>query len=68
LGDKSFLAKRLGAFLTFEVPLRPGRPLEITLSGGHQFVRNSNNGDPSDGVSIGGGEGTYGTVAFSMAF
>jgi hypothetical protein len=67
-GDESFLAQRLGAFLTFEVPLRPGRPLEITLSGGHQFVRNSNNGDPSDGVSIGGGEGTYGTIVFSMAF
>jgi cellulose biosynthesis protein BcsS len=68
-GDESFLAQRLGAFLTFQVPLRPGRPpLEITLSGGHQFVRNSNNGDPSDGGSIGGGEGTYGTIVFSMAF
>ena len=37
-GNEDFNAQRLGGFLTFQVPLRPSTPLEVTLAAGHQFV------------------------------
>jgi hypothetical protein len=51
--------------LTFQVPLRPSTPLEVTLAAGHQFANDSKSGSTT---STGGGEGTYGSVVFSMPF
>jgi hypothetical protein len=64
-GNQDFNAQRLGGFLTFQIPLRPSTPLEVTLSVGHQFVNDSNSGTE---VSTGGGAGTYGTIVFSTTF
>jgi hypothetical protein len=64
-GNEDFDAQRLGAFLTFQVPLSPRTPLEVTLAAGHQFVGDSKSGTTT---STGGGEGTYGTIVFSMPF
>jgi hypothetical protein len=64
-GNQDFNAQRLGGFLTFQIPLRPSTPLEVTLSVGHQFVNDSNSGTE---VSTGGGAGAYGTIVFSTTF
>jgi hypothetical protein len=66
-GNEDFDAQRLGAFLTFQVPLRPSTPLEVTLAAGHQFANDSKSGSTTS-TSTGGGEGTYGSVVFSMPF
>jgi Cellulose biosynthesis protein BcsS len=65
-GNEDFNAQRLGGFLTFQVPLRPSTPLEVTLSAGHQFVNDS--GSSGDSISTGGAAGTYGTIVFSTTF
>jgi hypothetical protein len=64
-GNEDFNAQRLGGFLTFQLPLRPTLPLEVTLATGYQFVDESNNGDST---STGGGKGAYGTIIFSTTF
>ncbi len=62
LGNSGFDATRVGAFLTFDLPITPRLPLEVTLSAGHQFVG-------SNGTSgTGGGEGTYVGVSFVSVF
>ena len=37
-GNEDYNAQRLGGFLTFDFPLRPSMPIEVTLSAGYQFV------------------------------
>lgn len=64
-GNEDFNAQRLGAFVTFGVPIRDNRKLDITLSGGHQFVGDENG---STVGGIGGGAGTYGSLVFSTTF
>jgi hypothetical protein len=72
MGNDAFDAQRVGAFLTFDVELSRSMPVEITLSGGYQFVSESddNGGGISDGGAIGsgGGEGAYGGVVFLFVF
>ena len=65
LGDESFDAQRIGGFVIFDCNLILSRPLEITLAAGHQFVGQTNG---TTNTGIGGGEGTYGTVVFSVPF
>jgi hypothetical protein len=65
-GNEDYNAQRLGGFLTFDFPLRPSTPIEVTLSTGYQFVNESSNGD--DSTSTGGGKGAYGTIIFSTTF
>jgi hypothetical protein len=65
-GNEEFDAQRLGAFLTFDVNLRPGTPIEITIAGGHQFVNDPTGGGATP--TTGGGEGTYASIVFSTAF
>ncbi|HVY42198.1 MAG TPA: cellulose biosynthesis protein BcsS [Hyphomicrobiaceae bacterium] len=65
MGSDSFDAQRVGAFLTFDLNLTPTMPIEVTISGGYQFVGDSNNGDS---FGSGGGEGGYGGVNFTVLF
>jgi len=67
VGDEDFDAQRVGGFVKFDVSLPTFRPVEVTLSAGHQFVSGSNNNNGGTG-GIGGGEGTYGLVAWSVTF
>ncbi len=64
LGNAGFDATRVGGFLTFDLPITPSLPLEITLSAGHQFV----GGSGSTTTGSGGGEGTYVGVSVSSVF
>ena len=41
------------------------RPFDLTFAVGHQWVNDNNNGTVG---GVGGGDGTYGSVSFSMAF
>ncbi|HEU0058324.1 MAG TPA: cellulose biosynthesis protein BcsS [Hyphomicrobiaceae bacterium] len=68
LGDQDFDAQRVGGFVRFDVKLPSFRPVEVTLSAGHQFVSGSNSNGDDGGGGIGGGEGTYGLVNFSVSF
>lgn len=63
LGNKGFDATRVGGFVTFDLPLIPRLPLEVSLSAGHQFV----SGNSGVG-STGGGEGTYFGMSFTSLF
>jgi Cellulose biosynthesis protein BcsS len=65
VGDADFDAQRLGAFVMFDFQLPRFRPLEVTLSGGHQFVSGSESGATG---GIGGGSGTYGLINLSVTF
>ena len=56
---------RVGGFVTFDLDLIPRRSIEVSLSAGYQFVSNSN-GSSQGGV--GGGEGIYGALSFSIEF
>jgi Cellulose biosynthesis protein BcsS len=69
-GDEEFNAQRLGGFVSFDVKLLPNRPVEITLSAGHQFVNDSgSSAGGGNGIGgAGGGEGTYATIVFSVLF
>ena len=67
VGDEDFDAQRVGAFVRFDVELPRFRPVEVTLSGGHQFVSGSNENNDNTG-SIGGSAGTYGLLNFSTTF
>lgn len=64
MGSDSFDAQRVGGFLMFDVSLVPNMPIEVTLSGGYQFL------DDSNGTSFGGGggEGAYGGIVFTTLF
>lgn len=63
MGSDSFDAQRVGGFLTFDFNISPRMPLEITLSGGYQFL------DDDDGTfGSGGGEGVYGGIVFVTVF
>ena len=67
-GNIDYEARRLGAFVTFH-DLNPFsyRPFDLTFSVGHQWVGDDNGGGGLVG-GFGGGEGIYGTIAFSMLF
>ena len=67
VGDEDFDAQRVGGFVTFDLKLPQFRPTEITLSVGHQFVSGSSNNTDGNG-GIGGGEGTYGLINWSVTF
>jgi hypothetical protein len=66
-GNIDYEARRLGGFLTLH-DLNPFnyRPFDLTFSVGHQWVGDDNGGGAFSG--FGGGEGIYGTIAFSMLF
>jgi hypothetical protein len=67
LGDLEFDAQRVGGFVIFDVPLfSRSNPFEVSVHLGHQFVADSDNGAIAG--SVGGGEGTYGGIAFTLAF
>lgn len=63
-GNAGFDATRVGGFITFDFPVTPHLPLEVTLSTGHQFVKDSNGGVSGSG----GGEGTYFGISVSSVF
>jgi hypothetical protein len=67
-GNIDYEAQRLGGFVTLH-DLNPFRyrPFDLTFSLGHQFVNDDNGGGGIVG-GFGGGEGLYGTIAFSMVF
>lgn len=67
MGNDAFDAQRVGAFLTFDVNLAPTMPIEVTLSGGYQFLSDSNGGGGGSAGS-GGGEGAYGGIVFTTVF
>jgi hypothetical protein len=66
MGSDSFDAQRVGGFLTFDLNLAPRMPIEVTLSGGYQFIDDDNNG--GGGFGSGGGEGVYGGIVFVTVF
>jgi hypothetical protein len=66
LGDVGFDAQRVGGFIIFDLKLSPQiSPLEIGLHAGHQFVAGENGGTVG---GVGGGEGTYGGIVFTLVF
>ena len=66
MGDEGFDAQRLGGFVTFKLDLLPGHPsFDVTMSGGHLFLGDSN-GSGTGGA--GGSEGTYGSIVISTSF
>jgi hypothetical protein len=67
MGNDAFDAQRVGGFLTFDLNLAPTMPIEVTLSGGYQFLSDSNGGG-GDAVGSGGGEGAYGGMSFVVVF
>jgi hypothetical protein len=69
MGNVDFDAQRVGGFVTFDVNLTPKVPLEITLSGGHQFVSDDDSSGTAAAVGgRGGGEGAYGAVTVVSVF
>ena len=71
LGSESFDAQRVGAFFTFDLNIAPRMPIEVTLSGGYQFIGDDNNGNGANGngaFGSGGGEGVYGGIVFVAVF
>jgi hypothetical protein len=68
MGDDGFDAQRAGGFVTYKFKLAPTRTLDITLSGGFQWVAGNNSGGGSTLSSPGGGEGAYGSIVFSTTF
>jgi hypothetical protein len=65
MGNVGFDAQRLGGFITWhDLSVFRMRPFDITVSAGHQFV----SGDNGTVGGSGGGEGTYGAIAFSTTF
>jgi Cellulose biosynthesis protein BcsS len=66
VGDEDFDAQRVGGFVMFDLQLPRFRPVEVTVSAGHQFVSGGENGGATGG--IGGSSGTYGLVNLSVSF
>ena len=55
--------------VTYKFNLTPAKTLDITLSGGYQFLSGSNNAGAGTSLSSpGGSEGAYGSIVFSMTF
>ena len=65
-GGDGYDDQRVGAFAKFEIPLTKTVPLEITVSGGHQYARGSSTGGATRG--LGGDDGAYGAVDLSFTF
>lgn len=65
LGNDGFDAQRLGGFMIVRHQLTPSLPVELTLSGGYQFLDDTSS---SGGSSFAGGEGAYGAVNFSIVY
>jgi len=68
MGNEGFDAQRVGAFLTFDLNIAPTMPIEVTLSGGYQFVNDDNNNGGNNGGGSGGSEGAYGGITFVTVF
>lgn len=66
LGDQSFNAQRLGAFVLLPIDLKAIGRLEVIAAGGYQWV-SSNSEDIASG-SLAGGTGAYATASFSLPF
>jgi hypothetical protein len=66
LGDQSFNAQRVGAFVLLPIDLKAIGRLEVIAAGGYQWV-SSNSEDIVSG-SLAGGTGAYATVSFSTPF
>jgi len=62
MGNVGFDAQRVGGFVILD--FRP--PLEVTLHAGHQFVVGGEDAGTVGGV--GGGDGTYGGIVFTLLF
>ena len=67
IGATGYDAQRLGGYAKYTFDLTPDIPLSLTLSGGHQFVSDSEDGGGTLS-GPGGGEGTYGAIGFATVF
>jgi hypothetical protein len=67
-GGDGYDNQRVGAFVTLNTAISPRLPVEITVSGGHQFVRGDSGSGSSGSVGRGGGEGPYGQVNLGFTF
>lgn len=65
LGNESFDATRLGGFFMFDLALSRTTSIEVTLSGGYQYL-DGNSGTGSVGSA--GGEGAYFGINISSVF
>ena len=65
IGNESFDAQRIGGFAVARTHLLPNLPIEMTFSGGYQFLDSSGSGGAG---SSGGGEGGYAAVNFSFVY
>ncbi len=61
LGNAGFDAQRVGAFAMTRLHLNPKTPIELTVSGGYQFL-----GDQGSGTA--GGEGAYGALNVTFVY
>jgi hypothetical protein len=68
LGDAETDAQRVGGFAALELVNFFANAVEISVSGGYQFVSDGRNGGNGDGISTRGAPGPYGLVAFRVAF
>ncbi len=69
LGNDAFDATRVGGFAMFDLALSRTTSIEITLSGGYQFLDGNGNGGGANGtVGSGGGEGAYFGINVSSVF
>lgn len=66
LGNEGYDGTRIGGFVSWTTQLNPWVPLELTLSVGHQHIREDDGGG-GIGAS-GGGNGMYGGVNFGLVF
>lgn len=65
LGNEAFDATRIGGFVMFDLPLSRTTSIEVTLSGGYQYL--DGNGGATT-VGSGGGEGAYFGINISSVF
>ena len=69
-GNQGFHAERLGVFATTKLGISKKLPIELTISGGHQFVNSSSSsgGAVGDSGGFGGGAGYYLASGMSISF
>lgn len=67
-GGDGYDDQRLGGFVKFEVPMTRTVPLEITLSGGHQWSRDGGSSGSTTAGGPGGDNGVYGALDLSFTF